>query len=56
MGNIVLGGLLVGVGLVITVGTYAAAANGGTYVVAFGPIIFGGIRLLKGLGEMMGGE
>ena len=27
MGNILLGGLLVGVGLVITVGTYAAAAR-----------------------------
>jgi hypothetical protein len=46
-----IGALLLLVGLVITVGTFAAAStgrSGGTYLLCWGPIIFGGIRLVTG--------
>jgi hypothetical protein len=41
-------------GIAVTVATYAMAANGpggGTYVVAWGAIIFGMIRFFKGLAQ-----
>src|SRR4051812_34891594 len=37
------------VGLAITIGTYTAASGGGVYFVAYGPMIFGVIYLIKGL-------
>ena len=49
------GGLLTAFGLVLTVVTYAMAASnpqGGHYVVAFGPVIFGVITLLRGLARL----
>ena len=36
-------------GLVITVWTYTSALHGGTYLVAWGAIIFGAIRFFKGM-------
>jgi hypothetical protein len=43
-------------GTVVTGLTYAAASGGGTYVVAWGAIIFGGIQFLSGLfGSMRDG-
>jgi len=36
-------------GVVVTVGTMTIASNGGTYVVAWGAIIFGGIQFVQGL-------
>ncbi len=36
-------------GIIITVGTYSAASNGGSYVITWGAIIFGGIQLFKGI-------
>jgi hypothetical protein len=36
-------------GTVVTVITLAAASGGGTYVIAWGAIIFGGIQFLRGL-------
>jgi hypothetical protein len=48
--NVTIGALLMGLGLVITVATYSSASqSGGTYVIAYGPIIFGAIRLFRGL-------
>jgi len=48
--DIVLGSILLGVGLLITVGTYnSASQSGGTYFIAYGPMIVGVIRLFKGL-------
>ena len=48
--DIVIGLLLLVVGLVITAATYSSAAReGGTYVVAYGPVIFGAIRIFRGL-------
>jgi hypothetical protein len=49
-GNIVFGLILIAVGVIITAVTYdSASREGGTYVVAYGPIIVGVIRLFKGL-------
>lgn len=36
-------------GIVVTVATYSAASGGGTYVVAYGAIIWGAIQFFKGL-------
>jgi hypothetical protein len=36
------------VGVVVTVGSMAASANGGTYLLFWGPIIFGGYRMVTG--------
>ena len=48
--DIVLGSILLVVGLLITVGTYnSASQSGGTYFIAYGPMIVGVIRLFKGL-------
>ncbi len=43
------GGLTCAVGLIITVWTYTSALNGGTYLVAWGAIIFGAIRFFRGM-------
>ena len=48
--DIVLGSILLGVGLLITLGTYGSASqSGGTYFIAYGPMIVGVIRLFRGL-------
>ncbi|MPM24412.1 hypothetical protein SDC9_70894 [bioreactor metagenome] len=39
-------------GIVITAATYSAASGGGTYVVAWGAIIFGAIQFFKGLANL----
>ena len=36
-------------GIVVTAATYSAASNGGTYVVAWGAIVFGAIQFFRGL-------
>ena len=46
------GAVLFAVGLLITVGTYAAASSGGTggfYLVSWGPMVFGVVRVVRGL-------
>ena len=52
--NILVGALWCGGGLAVTAITYSAAAGGGAYVVTWGAVIFGGIQLLRGLGQMCG--
>jgi len=48
--DLALGGILLGLGLLITAGTYnSASQSGGTYIIAYGPMIVGGIRLFRGL-------
>ena len=48
--DIVFGSILLGVGLLITLGTYdSASQSGGTYFIAYGPMIVGVIRLFRGL-------
>ncbi len=44
-----IGVLMLVVGVMITAATYSMASNGGMYVVAYGPIIFGAISVLRGL-------
>jgi hypothetical protein len=41
--------LMLVIGVVITAATYSMASNGGIYVVAYGPVIFGAIAILRGL-------
>ena len=50
-----IGAVICIIGIAVTVGTYSAASGGGTYVVAWGAIIFGGWRFLRGL-MFMGGN
>lgn len=47
--DMVRGGLWCGLGIVVTIGSYAMASGGGHYVVAWGAIIFGGIQFFRGL-------
>lgn len=50
--NAIVGGIvLLGLGLAVTVGTEAAASanGGGTYIIAYGPMVGGIVLLLKGL-------
>ncbi len=50
--DMVIGGLIAVVGIVITAVTYSAASGGGRYVVAWGAIIFGAIRFFRGLSKL----
>ncbi len=47
-GEMALGAIICLVGILITVATYSASSGGGTYVVAWGAILFGAIRFIKG--------
>lgn len=42
-------------GIVVTAATYSAAPGGGTYVVAWGAIVFGAIQFFHGLIQSSGG-
>ncbi len=56
MRNMAIGGVICVIGLVVSIGSYQAAASspsGGSYVVAWGAVIFGGFQFLKGLFSMM---
>ena len=55
-GKILVGLLFLVGGIAITVLTYQSAASsphGGRYIIAHGPIIFGAVQLLRGVGESM---
>lgn len=49
--NTVIGALFFFGGLFITFATYSAAEGGGSYVLAWGAILFGGIQMARGLME-----
>lgn len=50
--NMLFGALWCIGGTVVTIGTYAAASDGGgTYVIAWGAIIFGAIQFFRGLAQ-----
>ncbi len=54
-GDIILGIILIVIGIAITAITHDhASKQGGTYIVAFGPIIVGVIRLFRGLARSGG--
>jgi len=52
--DMVVGGLWCGGGIAVTLYTHAAAAGGGTYIVAWGAILFGGIQFLRGVAHYLG--
>jgi hypothetical protein len=39
-------------GLLVTVWSYAATSGGGRYVIAYGAVVYGAIRLLRGLAKL----
>jgi hypothetical protein len=48
--QMIMGGVICAIGLIVTIVSYTAVEHaGGTYVVAWGAIIFGGIRFFRGL-------
>ena len=47
--NMLYGALWCVGGLLVTILTYSAASDGGTYVVAWGAVIFGAIQFFKGM-------
>lgn len=56
-GQIIAGVALLVLGLIITVATYSSASSspsGGTYIVAYGPIIFGVVSIFRGLAAKTG--
>lgn len=52
--NLMWGAMLCFVGIVVTVITYRMATNwgGGTYVVAWGAVLFGAVRFVRGLFQL----
>jgi hypothetical protein len=54
--NMMIGGLVCVVGLLVTVGSLAAAHGngGGSYMIAWGAIVFGAIQFLRGLSQSAG--
>ncbi len=52
-GDIIFGIILLVIGIAITAFTYdSASRQGGTYIVAYGPIIVGVIKLIRGLATL----
>ena len=52
-GQLTLGVALLVVGVVITAVTYGSATGGGgTYIIAYGPIIVGVIKVIRGLSNL----
>jgi len=50
--QIAIGGVVFVIGLIITIATYSAASSstsGGTYFVAYGPMIFGVLYMVRGV-------
>jgi hypothetical protein len=52
--NMLYGGLWCVGGIVVTAATYSAASNGGSYVVAWGAVIFGAIQFFRGVTQASG--
>jgi len=53
---LILNGLICGAGIALTVGTYLMSHGHGTFIVAWGAILFGGIRFVMALiGKLSGG-
>lgn len=47
--NMMWGAGIAVLGIIVTAATYSAASGGGSYVVAWGAIVFGGFRFFRGL-------
>ncbi|MEX0703780.1 MAG: hypothetical protein WD069_16905 [Planctomycetales bacterium] len=53
--NMLIGAIVCIVGIVVTVGSYSAATGGGSYVVAWGAVLFGAVQFFRGLTQSAGG-
>lgn len=51
--DLIVGGLWCLGGTVVTVATWSMASGGGSYVVAWGAILFGGIQFVRGLARKL---
>ena len=51
--NMLIGGIVCAVGILISVGTHAAAKPEGQYLLAWGAILFGVIQFIRGLFQWM---
>lgn len=54
--NMAIGGIVCLIGIVITVFSFMAASGGGTYVVAWGAIVFGAIQFIRGASQSQQGS
>jgi len=54
--NMALGGIVCFIGLAVTVGSYVAAEPGGMFLLAYGPIVFGGIQFVRGFIQLTTGS
>jgi hypothetical protein len=52
--NIVAGLIIGGIGIAITAVTYEMASGGGTYVVAWGAVLVGAVRVIQGFAQLVG--
>jgi hypothetical protein len=52
--NMLVGGIICFIGLAVTIGSYVAAEPGGVFLLAYGPIIFGGIQFFRGCIQLAG--
>ncbi len=50
--DMIYGGLWFFGGIIVTLVTYSSASGGGSYVVAWGAILFGGIQFFRGVANM----
>ncbi|MGH2377312.1 MAG: J domain-containing protein [Candidatus Limnocylindria bacterium] len=55
-GQAIRGGLWLAGGGVVTAATYAATPPGGTYFLAWGPVLFGGFQFLRGISAYLGAD
>lgn len=53
--DFLIGFVALGIGGAITLGTYTSAGPGETYWIVWGPMIYGGYRVLRGIVRLMGG-
>jgi uncharacterized membrane protein len=56
--QIVIGAVLAVIGIVVTVVTYrhaASSSSGGTYLVAWGPVVFGAVSMVRGFRNLVRG-
>ncbi len=47
--QVMVGLIMIAVGVAVTVGTYASASDGGSYMVMWGLPLFGAVSVFKGL-------
>ena len=50
--HMIVGAIICVLGIVVTAMTYSGAGHGGSYVIWWGAIVFGAIRIFRGLSQM----